>query len=145
MQGEQEVDPTFLQRAEREPEDFQAQLEAAYACDRAGHEERAIGYYEAAYRLGFPEGFERAGFLLGFGSTLKNVGRLAESEAILRDALAGEVETDALGLFLALTLQAQGRHHEALAQALEVCLQHPSPSVARYSRALREYISELRG
>lgn len=138
------VDLALLERAARNPHDFHAQVEAAYACDRAGHETRAIVFYEAARRLGFPEGFDRTGFLLGLGSTLKNVGRLAESESVLRDAMTSAPEAHALRLFLALTLQAQGRHAEALAEAIEVCLESPSPSVARYARALREYLGELR-
>lgn len=140
----EDVDPAILQRAAEHPADFEAQVSAAYACDRAGHETRAIGYYEAARRLGFPEGFDRAGFLLGYGSTLKNVGRLEESEAVLRSELASSTEGGALGLFLALTLHARGRSNEALAQAIEVCLQHPSASVARYQRALASYVAELR-
>lgn len=140
----EDVDPTLLRRAAELPESFEAQVEAAYACDRAGHEERAIRYYEAALGLGFPDGFDRSGFMLGLGSTLKNVGRLTESEAVLRRELASASEGGALGLFLALTLHAQGRFDEALAQAFEVCLRHPSPSVTRYRRALESYQAELR-
>lgn len=140
----EDVDPAILRRAAELRESFEAQVEAAYACDRAGHEERAIQYYEAALGLGFPDGFDRAGFMLGLGSTLKNVGRLTESEAVLRRELASASDGGALGLFLALTLHAQGRFEEALAQAFEVCLKYPSASVTQYRRALESYQAELR-
>lgn len=140
----EDVDPAILRRAAELPESFEAQVEAAYACDRAGHEERAIQHYEAALGLGFPDGFDRSGFMLGLGSTLKNVGRLAESEAVLRRELASASDGGALGLFLALTLHAQGRFDDALAQAFEVCLNSPSASVAKYRRALESYQAELR-
>lgn len=132
-------------RAEAASGDARAQVEAAYACDREGDEERAVGFYEAAWRLGLPAEVEEAGFLLGYGSTLKNVGRLGESEAVLRRAIAGAGGGLASRLFLALTLERQGRSGEALAEAIEVCLAHPSEDVARYRRALEAYAAELRG
>jgi tetratricopeptide (TPR) repeat protein len=122
-------------------------IEAAYACDRVGDEAEAAVHYEAAWRLGLPADVDRAGFLLGFGSTLKNVGRLDESEAILRQAIASAPDNLALELFLALTLEQRGKTAEALARAIEVCLvmtTRPAPEVARYARALAEYVEELR-
>lgn len=132
--------------AEQNPADVAAQIEAAYACDRHGDEHRAATFYEAAWRLGVnaPQ-FDRAGFLLGFGSTLKNVGRIDESEAILRTAIREFPADRALPVFLALTLHAGHRHHEALATAIEtiVALSPVAPDIQRFARALAEYAAEL--
>lgn len=66
--------------------DVRAQVAAAYACDRLGLENEAIPYYEAALKLGIPAD-ERPKFLLGFGSTLRNVSRVDEAVARLTEAL----------------------------------------------------------
>ena len=107
--------------------------------------EEAIAFYDAAWALGVPAGQERE-FLLGYGSTLKNVGRLAESEAVLRRAVASYPEDQGLPVFLALTLHAAGRSGEALAGLLELLLSlgEAAPGVASYGRALRHYAAELR-
>lgn len=130
----------LIAAAERAPDDVDAQVRAAYACDRNGDEARAVTFYDAAWRLGVT-GTERSGFLLGYGSTLKNVGRLDESETILRLAIAEAPDDRALRLFLALTLHAAARHDEALASALEVglMLAPAAPDIARFERALSEY------
>ena len=39
----------------REPDNVLAQIEAAYAHDRNGLEREAVGYYDAAHRLGVPD------------------------------------------------------------------------------------------
>lgn len=139
-------DPGILRRADERPDDASAQIAAAYACDRAGDEARAATYYDAAWRLGLPSDIDRVGFMLGYGSTLKNVGRLEESEAVLRQALTLAPDHRALRLFLALTLEKKGRSAEALAEAIDVVLtQTPhTPDIQRFARALSEYVADLR-
>lgn len=134
------------ERADREPRDVAAQVAAAYACDREGHEADAVVYYDRAWTLGGPtEG--RAGFLIGYGSTLKNVGRLAESEAVLRQAIAEKAWPDAARAFLALTLHQAGRSQEAVAGLLELLTEAPpaGSGLALFRRALQEYAGLLRG
>ena len=119
---------------------------AAYALDREGREAEAAERYDAAFRLGGPSS-DRAGFLLGYGSTLRNVGRLDESLAVLRAATAEFPDDQALRCFLALTLHDVGRHGEALVTLLDVALalRAGSPSLGRYARALGAYRDELSG
>jgi tetratricopeptide (TPR) repeat protein len=133
------------ERADRTPRDVAAQVAAAYACDREGHEADAVVYYDRAWRLGGPAD-GRAGFLIGYGSTLKNVGRLAESEAVLRQAIAEGANADAARAFLALTLYQAGRSHEAVAGLLELLIEAPAAGsgLERFRRALQEYAALLR-
>lgn len=126
--------------------DVSLQLKAAYACDRFGSEEDAIVHYDHAWSLKseIPVG-ERAGFFVGYGSTLRNVGRLAESEKILSTAI-GEFPNDrALKAFLALTQLDAGKSARAVATLLDalVTLADKAPDIASYARALSHYRDEL--
>jgi hypothetical protein len=130
--------------ADADAEDVRAQIAAAYACDGAGFEADAAVYYDLAWRLGVPD-HERHDFLVGYGSTLRNVGRLDESMMILRvatDEFPGDLAPPA---FLALTLNSAGKHDEAVALLLEALVASDGPGVARFSRALRSYADLLSG
>ena len=76
---------------------------AAYALDREGREAEAVVHYDAAAALGGPSE-DRAGFSLGHGSTLRNVGRLDDSLAVLHKAVAEFPGDQAIRVFLALAL-----------------------------------------
>lgn len=124
------------------------ELAKAYALDREGREEEAVVHYDAAWRLGGPAPDEdRAGFLLGYGSTLRNVGRVDESLAVLDGALVEFPDDQALRCFRALALHSLGRHAEAMAAMLEVALalRAGSPAIARYARAIQSYRDLLLG
>ncbi len=120
------------------------QLEAAYACDRYGEESDAICYYDAAWKLGVPSP-DRKKFLVGYGSTLRNVGRIAESIERLEGAVAEMPEVAAFPAFLALSLHSAGRHDEALVAALDSVLRTNAATATLdgYERALRHYRDEL--
>jgi predicted Zn-dependent protease len=126
------------------PDAVGAQIEAAYACDRFGREADAIGYYDAAWTLGVPDQARRT-FLVGYGSTLRNVGRAGESVGVLRRAVAEYPEFAPLPAFLALSLHSAGRHAEALATALDAVIRlgHEAGALDGYDRALREYRDQL--
>jgi len=128
-----------------EPANGQAQLEAAIAHDHADREREAIGYYDAAYRLGVPASEKRA-FYVGFGSTLRNVGRADESVAVLAQAVAEDPGYAPFHAFLALALFSSGHPREALAAMLGVALEvAKAGAFDRYERALGEYHRELLG
>jgi len=125
------------------PQNVRAQIEAAYANDRAGDERTAILHYEAAFRLGVPED-ERRHFLVGFGSTLRNVGRADDAVAILAQAVADDPEYPAFHAFLALALMSAGQARAALATMLGCALDAARPgSFDGYERALTAYHREL--
>lgn len=120
-------------------------IAAAYAHDREGDEHGAIRYYDAAYRLGVPED-RRKRFLVGYGSTLRNVGRAEEAVAILAQAVADYPDYPAFAAFLALALADAGHPRAALAAMLGCALDAARPGVFDgYERALGDYHRELLG
>jgi predicted Zn-dependent protease len=127
----------------RFPDEVDAQIEAAYGHDRAGLERIAIGYYEAAHALGVPAG-ERRNFTVGYGSTLRNVGKIDDAIAVLAQAVADDPEYPAFAAFLALALGSAGHHKAALAAMLGCALDVARPGAFdRYERALSDYHREL--
>jgi tetratricopeptide (TPR) repeat protein len=123
-------------RARESPHDVAAQLDAAYACDRDGLEAEVIVFYDAAHALGAndPE------FLIGYGSTLKNVGRLDESLAILARAEREPNVSKAARAFRALTLHRAGKSDAAIAVLVRLVAELDVP---RYRPALESYADEL--
>jgi hypothetical protein len=106
-------------------------------------EHDAVNYYERAWALGVPPA-DLPTFLLGFGSTLRNVGRAEETVARLTEATVEYPDNAALRAFLALALHSAGRTDLALAAMLQVALQVTRPhGFGPYSRALAEYQAEL--
>lgn len=128
--------------AER-PFDVLAQIEAAYGHDRNDFEREAIRHYDEAHRLGVPEPLRRR-FLVGYGSTLRNVGRIDDSVAILAQAVADDPNYPAFDAFLSLALLSAGHPKAALAAMLGVMLDvAKAGSFDGYERALGEYHKEL--
>jgi tetratricopeptide (TPR) repeat protein len=139
----QRVLEEIRQRADAGQSDVAMQIEAAYACDRAGFEAEAAVYYDRAWHLGVPHD-ERHDFVIGYGSTLRNVGRLDESLEVLQLA-AREYEGDLAPLaFMALTLNSAGRSDEAVALLLDCLVAGGGPGVERFARALSSYADLLR-
>lgn len=128
--------------ADRAPDDVRLQAAAAYACDRLGREHDAVGYYTRAWELGGPAD-DRPGFLLGYGSTLRNVGRADDAIGVLGQAVLAYPEHAALRAFLALALHTAGHHALALATMLEAGLAVAPTAFAPYRRALADYLDEL--
>ena len=124
------------------PDDVRALTAAAYACDREGRERDAVGYYQRAFERGGPDD-DRAGFLLGFGSTLRNVGRLDDAVAVLAAAVIEFPDHAALRAFLALALHGAGHPTLALATMLDAGLATAPTAFAPYRRALGDYARAL--
>ncbi len=139
------MDSAEVSAAREHPEDVRLQIAAAYACDRAGDEQLAVKFYDAAWKLGVPED-EQAEFLVGYGSTLRNVGRASEAVKILGALVRQRPNDHAARCFHALALHSADRPARALAELLNVvlALHAPSPSLGKYQRALSEYAEELR-
>jgi tetratricopeptide (TPR) repeat protein len=137
---------TLKAKAAGSPDDVLLQIQVAYALDSRGDEQGAIEHYDRAYSLGVPAD-QRAEFLLGYGSTLKNVGRLGFSEEVLTTAIRENPENSALKAFLALTYHAQERSGKALSILLRTLLSISSPEsdLQVYAPALQSYADELAG
>ena len=134
---------SILARAVAHPDDVAARIAAAYACDRVGREAEAVVHYDAAWALGVPAEARR-GFLVGYGSTLRNVGRLDESVAILGEAVAADPDYTPYKVFLGLALHSYGHHAAATATLLAAILDlHGGARLDGFERAIGEYQQEL--
>src|SRR5689334_17432791 len=132
-----------LADAARNPDDVEARIRAAYALDGAGHESAAVTHYDAAWALGVPAD-RRQRFVVGYGSTLRNVGRLEQSVALLAEASAADPDYAPYRAFLALALHSSGQHALALATMMEALLAvHGGAKLDGFERALGEYSREL--
>jgi tetratricopeptide (TPR) repeat protein len=125
------------------PLDPHVQFEAAGAYDRIGRERDAIVHYDEVYRLGVPADIRRR-FTVGYGSTLRNVGRIDDAIAILGEAVLKEPDYPAFHAFLALALLSAGEPRAAVAAMLGCALDAARPGAFDgYERALGEYHQEL--
>ena len=137
--------PLLIALAAEYPDDAEAQYQAAWVHDYLGLEEDAIPYYERALTLGLPES-EMEGLVLGLGSTYRNVGRIADSLALLKRGVRDYPANHAMRCFLALSRLSNGEPDEALALAFDVILDTSAdPTIDRYRRALSLYRDALRG
>ena len=109
---------------------------AAGAYDTAGREEEAAAMYERALALGL-DGVELRQCLCQYGSTLRWLGRLDESIKVLERARREFPASDAVRVFLALSLADADRTDAAVAQLLTVITDHPEVTdLGRYAVGL---------
>ena len=118
-------------------------LRLAFEADSAGREEDALAHYRRAFELGVPDD-ELAGASLGFGSTLRNVGSVDESVAVLSGAVEQFPEHRALRVFLAYSLWSAGRQADAMRSLVEALYAgDPADELVRYRRAIMGYADDL--
>ncbi len=135
--------PRLEQLDARHPNVAEINYQLAWTCDVLGREAQALPYYEKAVALGLPKN-ELAGALLGLGSTLRHLGQLERSAAVLRSARLQFPENREFDAFLALTLHADGKSGEALRLVLDaLCDTSEDPGLRAYQRALRHAATEL--
>jgi tetratricopeptide (TPR) repeat protein len=135
--------PRLQQLDARHPNVAEINYQLAWTCDVLGREAAALPYYEKAVALGLPKN-ELAGALLGLGSTLRHLGQLERSAAVLRAARLQFPENREFDAFLALTLHADGKAGEALRLALDaLCDTSEDTGIRAYQRALRHAASRL--
>ena len=131
--------------AERPADDAAALFEKACARDSIGVEDGAEPLYRAALATGRLDPYRRVRATLQLASTLRILGQLDESEAMLvaeRDRRAVERDApldDELNATLALTWIAQGRSTEAAALALTAL----APHLSRYRRSVLGNATEI--
>ena len=126
--------------AERPSGDPRALFELASAHDSLGEEEPAAALYRQSLAAGLG-GLHRRRAVIQMASTLRNLGRAAESVALLtaeRSTGSDELD-DAVAAFLALALADTGSPREGLSLALAALSRH----LPRYNRSLQNYAAEL--
>lgn len=136
----------FQARARALPDSARAAFDLAGAYDTLGREAEAAPMYERVLMLGLdqlPEA-DQARWHVQYGSTLRLIGRLEESRAVLQGGVALFPEHGALPVFLAFTELASGRRDAALSALLAgAAASDPYGSRARYRRAIATYAAEL--
>ncbi|MFC0864960.1 tetratricopeptide repeat protein [Sphaerimonospora cavernae] len=126
--------------SERVPDDANALFELASANDSTGHGDQAAPLYRQALDIGLT-GERRRRAVIQLASTLRNLGRVEESVALLtaeREAGSDHLD-DAVAAFLALALADAGREREAASLALGALARH----LPRYNRSLAYYAQAL--
>ena len=133
---------------ERQPDDAIALFERACARDTAGVESEAEQYYRAALASGRLDPYRRSRASIQLASTLRILGRLAESEKLLVEELDRHLEAgndralhDEARATLALTYIAQGGANEAAGLALCALV----PYLSRYNRSMSRNAAQLVG
>ena len=123
-----------------------AAFERACVRDSTGHPDEAVPLYRAALAAGLT-GLRRRRATIQLASSLRNLGEVEESVALLSAELSaavdGEAATldDAVRAFLALALVDAGREREAASLALGAL----APHLPRYQRSLGAYALALVG
>ena len=99
--------------------------------------------YEQALALGVPEDEQRR-FTIGYGSTLRNVGRADDAVGVLAQAVQDDPGYPAFAAFLALALADAGHPRMAIATMLGCALDAARPGAFDgFERALGEYHEQL--
>lgn len=116
-------------------------FELGGSLDSAGHEAEADVHYTAATAAGLAQvdPDRAARLVVQHASTLRNLDRVDEAIAMLRDAPTHPSTGTAPRVFLALALHSAGRHDEALRIAIEAV----EPTLPRYNRSVRAYAAAL--
>ncbi|WP_285727364.1 tetratricopeptide repeat protein [Psychromicrobium xiongbiense] len=108
--------------------------------DATDHPVEAVELYRQALSEGL-SGAPRRQAVIQLASSLRNLGELVESEALLRAELEHPVDeyTSAIQAFLALVLGSRGRDQEGLSVALTALIPH----VTQYQTSLTHYVQEM--
>ena len=125
---------------ERPADDAVALFELASSHDSTGCEAQAEPLYRRALQAGLT-GTRRRRAVIQLASTLRNLGQVSESIALLREERSRTTDEldDAVDAFLALALADGGREREAIGLALRALARH----LRRYNRSLARYATEL--
>lgn len=124
--------------AELDADDARGPFELGGMYDSVGREGEAAEQYERALALGMDE--ERTARLtIQHASTLRNLGRVEESVALLEAMAPHPSVGSAREAFLALALVSAGRPEQAVRVAVEGLVPH----LPRYQRSVTAYAAEL--
>jgi hypothetical protein len=148
IEGEELVRTIDALADERPADDGLASFERACARDTAGLEAEAERHYRAALLTQDLDPYRRSRATIQLASTLRILGRLAESEQLLLRQLDSHLQAgneralhDEARATLALTYVAQGRASEAAGLALCTL----APRLSRYNRSMFANASRLVG
>lgn len=137
--------PLLQEYLKENPDDAVAWYDLAGCFDFCGFEKEAEPCYWKTYELGWKQlpPQEQLGFLIGFGSTLRNNLKFAESEKILMNAIGLFPDYPALKVFLAFTQYSMGQYQQSAQTLFSAQLQMPPKAFDGYERAIQCYVENL--
>ncbi|MBO3746913.1 tetratricopeptide repeat protein [Streptosporangiaceae bacterium NEAU-GS5] len=138
----EEARAALVALAARWPDDAEIAYQTAWVHDSLGLEAEAVPYYRQA--LGGHGLSDRLGAYLGLGSTLRVLGRFAESVTTFRRGLAEFPGDPGLRAFLAMALYNSGQAREAVSTLLGLLAETSADEqIQRYRRAIEYYAANL--
>lgn len=143
----QEALPLLLALRAECPDDARVAVQTAWVHDSLGLEEEAVPHYRAALsgtsRGALPEADLRGAFL-GLASTLRTLGRDAESEEVFLQGIERFPDFKPLRAFHAMLAYNRGRPREAVETLIRLLLDSSAdPTLQRYRRSLTAYAEDL--
>ncbi|HSC01075.1 MAG TPA: tetratricopeptide repeat protein [Burkholderiaceae bacterium] len=125
------------------PHDAELQYETACVHDFLGLEPQAIPYYLAALAGELADGLRRSAYT-GLGSTYRTLGRYAEAEQILQEALRRYPRAAEVRVFLAMVQHNLGQSKAAVESLLALLAQTSSdPEIKAYATAIEFYAQDI--
>nr|WP_216857410.1 tetratricopeptide repeat protein [Paenibacillus tritici] len=127
-------------------DDSNAELhyQLAWTHDVLGLEREAVSYYERSLALGLADAEQKAGAMLGLGSTYRTLGEYAASRVILEQGALEFPQRAEFQAFLAMTLHNLGAHTEAMELLLKLLADTSADAgIQEYSKAIMFYADKL--
>ena len=121
----------------------QLHYQHAWTYDTLGLEKEAVPYYEAALS-GELSKEDRAGALLGLGSTYRTLGQYETAEKIFETALFEFPERREFQVFMAMVQYNLKEHKRAMKLLLQEIAEHSANAgIQKYKRAIAFYADKL--